>query len=737
MHKGQRQSDLQHLVLLGGGHAQVSVLKDLAMHPLPGLRITLISRDILTPYSGMLPGYIEGCYRSDEITIDLSHLARHAGARLIHAEVSKIDPDARTITIPGRPPLHYDLLSINIGSTPDPEAIAGAAAHATPIKPISTLLDRFDAMLKRSEGQHIAIIGGGAAGVETALALEYRLQGIKGSRISIYHRGPRLVPEYPLSAARYLAAVCGERGIDVHCGVAVDQIAADHLILGDGSTAAVDHALIVTAGSAPGWLAETGLDLDENGFIAVRPTLQSTSHEDVFATGDIANLGFDPRPKAGVFAVRGGKPLARNIRRRLLGQKLENWQPQKNYLALIGTGGGAAVAVRGGLSLPTSRAAWWLKEWIDRAFITKFSDLPEMPVPPPALLARDIDNDGDPALADMRCLGCGAKAGYGTLHDALSEAGRLIRQKHPESRPFNAITSDSSEITLDGAKIIQSVDAISALVDDPFVLGMIAARHAMSDLFASNADPKAALAIITLPSARRQLQQDDISQLMTGAMLALHEDGAVLTGGHTSEGETMQIGFAISGTPHEGNTTLPKEGDVLILTKPLGSGVIMAAHGQGMRQANGQIRANAIATMAQSSGHAARMIRKYGNLPMTDVTGFGLARHTLSLLSRGDSDLSATFNHAALPLMAGAQSLIDLGVRSSLHAMNSKAAPVIMETSDSDVIYHDPQTGGGLLVAVTPADAERLLADLTGAGISAASVGRINADGAHQIRVQD
>ena len=152
MHKGQRQSDLQHLVLLGGGHAQVSVLKDLAMHPLPGLRITLISRDILTPYSGMLPGYIEGCYRSDEITIDLSHLARHAGARLIHAEVSKIDPDARTITIPGRPPLHYDLLSINIGSTPDPEAIAGAAAHATPIKPISTLLDRFDAMLKRSEG---------------------------------------------------------------------------------------------------------------------------------------------------------------------------------------------------------------------------------------------------------------------------------------------------------------------------------------------------------------------------------------------------------------------------------------------------------------------------------------------------------------------------------------------------------------------------------------------------------
>ena len=155
----------------------------------------------------------------------------------------------------------------------------------------------------------------------------------------------------------------------------------------------------------------------------------------------------------------------------------------------------------------------------------------------------------------------------------------------------------------------------------------------------------------------------------------------------------------------------------------------MAAHGQGMRQANGQIRANAIVTMAQSNGHAARILKAYGNLPMTDVTGFGLARHTLSLLSRGGEGLSATFSHSALPLLEGTQRLIDLGAKSSLHTMNSKAAPVIMETDGSDVIYHDPQTGGGLLVAVTSADAERLLADLTGAGISAASVGRIDADG--------
>ena len=728
------QPDLQHLILLGGGHAQVTVLKDLAMRPIPGLRITLISRDILTPYSGMLPGYMEGYYQEKEITIDLSHLARVAGARFIHANVTAIDPDAKTVTISGRPPMHYDLLSVNIGSSPDVSVIPGAKDHATPIKPISTLLGRFDELVQRSDGKHIAIIGGGAAGVEVALSLHHRLKNNSDTKISLYHRGNRLVPEYPISASRRLLDIFKSRGIDVTLGKAVTYIGEDHIKLDDMTEHALDHTLVVTAGGAPSWLKDTGLALDQTGFIKVNSFLQSMSHDSVFASGDIAGLAFAPRPKAGVFAVRGGKPLAENIRRKLHGMPLVAWKPQQKYLALIGTGGGEAIPVRGNVSLPHSRLAWQLKEYIDRAFITKFSDLPKMATPAKPAIAAVLDGD-DPALADMRCLGCGAKAGYGTLHDAIKDAAQITLDHYPDSTPFSDITSDSSEINLNGISVIQSVDAISALVDDPFLLGKISARHAMSDLFASNAKPLSAMAIITLPSALSALQQDDISQIMAGAMLALHEDGAKLTGGHTSEGETMQVGFAVTGIPADDKTPDPAEGNILILTKPLGTGIIMAGHGQGLQKADGHIRAEAIRTMATSNGIAARTLKEFGPLAMTDVTGFGLARHTLSLLSRGGDSLSASFSASALPLLAGVADLIADGVRSSLYPLNSKAAPVIMETDASDVIMHDPQTGGGLLVAMPANLAEDALKALIDNGVEAAPIGTITADGAHQIRV--
>lgn len=734
MNTANTQPDLRHLILLGGGHAQVSVLKNLAMNPMPGLRITLISRDVLTPYSGMLPGYIEGYYKAAEITIDLSHLARLAGARFIHAEVTSINPDDHTITITGRPALHYDLLSIDIGSSPDITSIPGATEFATPVKPISTLLDRFDDIMDRTEGRKIAIIGGGAAGVEMALSLQSRLQNQTNTAITLIHRGNRLVPEYPASAARHLAQICSDRGITVKCQTAVTAIGQDHINLSDGIDMPIDHTLLVTAGAAPDWLQKTGIALNDQGFIAVNHHLQSISHPAIFASGDIAGLDFDPRPKAGVFAVRAGKPLTENIRRFLLGKPLIAWRPQKRYLALIGTGGGMALPSRGGIALPPSRLAWRLKEYIDRAFITKFSAFPPMPKAPSAELAHDLTEE-DPALADMRCLGCGAKTGHGTLEDALKQAAEITQRTYPDSTPFDDIASDSNIISDGKTSIVQSVDVISDLVTDPFLLGKIAARHAMSDLFASNVTPHSALAIITLPEARQQMQQDDIAQLMAGGMLALHEDGATLGGGHTSQGKTLQIGFSVTGFDQGKPAPEPQPGDVLILTKPLGIGVIMAGHASGHPAADGQLRETAIATMLESNGRAARILNAFGPVAMTDVTGFGLARHTLSLLSRGGKALSATIYDSKLPVIGGVDPLIAGGMHSSLYPLNKAAATVIMETATSDVIYHDPQTGGGLLIAMPEAKAEAALTRLVDGGIAASKIGVVTADGAPQIRV--
>ncbi|MCY4269470.1 MAG: FAD-dependent oxidoreductase, partial [Gammaproteobacteria bacterium] len=173
---------VKHLLLVGGGHSHLAVLRGLGMRSVPGLMVTLVSREILVPYSGALPAYISGRYRAEELYIDLRPLARFAGARLIEAEVESIDLAARTIALPSRPELHFDLLSLNIGSIPDTGAMPGAAEHTVGVKPIDGFLRAWDgirgeavAALKQGRGYRIAIVGGGPASVELACAAKARI----------------------------------------------------------------------------------------------------------------------------------------------------------------------------------------------------------------------------------------------------------------------------------------------------------------------------------------------------------------------------------------------------------------------------------------------------------------------------------------------------------------------------------------------------------------------------------
>ncbi|XDZ66898.1 selenide, water dikinase SelD [Alphaproteobacteria bacterium LSUCC0684] len=733
---------LRHLVLVGGGHAQIAVLKKFAMAPMPGLRLTLISRDVMTPYSGMLPGYIEGVYGREEITLDLSHLARHAGARFIHDEISSIDPEARTIGIKGRPPLSYDLMSINIGASTDLDAITGAREHAIGIKPISTLLPRLDAVLDPDmDAPHLLLAGGGAAGVETALALDERLNvtGTRRARITLVHRGERLAAEYPQAASRMMERELASRGIDVRLQTSLDRVEPGMAILDGDEGLAADLILVITPASPPAWLAGTSLALDERGFIAVNRSLQSISHPEIFAAGDIATLEAERRPKAGVFAVRAGPYLAENLRRALLGQRLKSWHPQRNYLALVGTGGGRALAVRGNLVVPGSAAGWHLKEWIDRRFMKRFSAMREMPAPPPPQLARQITGEGeDPALADMRCLGCAAKAGWASLDQALAAARNHLNEIAPGMTEKSPITEDSAMTEIGGMVMVQSIDALTAMVDDPFLLGRIAALHALSDLYASNATPINALALLTLPPALARLQQDDITQILAGAMLALAEENTRLVGGHTSESHALQVGFSVTGTrPDDLTLAEVKDGDGLVLTKPLGTGMIMAAHARGIDGANGEIRRKAIDVMSLSNGGAAALLARHGPFMMTDVTGFGLARHLRSLLDREDGrGFSAECDHHALPVIPGVTALAGQGVRSSLAGMNERSAPLLPLGEIDTSLYHDPQTGGGLLAVVPRGCIGTLMEEAEKEGIFLAEIGRVRDDGLGQIRIR-
>ena len=364
------------IVLVGGGHAHVHVLTAFAMRPEPGVRLTLVARDLETPYSGMLPGLIAGLYTHAEAHIDLTRLAAATGARLIHAEAVGLDRANKRVLLAGYPPLAYDLVSLDVGITPALAALAGAAEHGIAVKPIGSFLEKFDALLARCRAprgpRRIAVIGGGAGGVELLLSVRSRLLAQAAASpdfsFALVTAG-EILQSHSARVRRIFRRVFAERGIELHEGRDVRALTCGTIEFASGLPLAADAVLITTDAAAPPWFADTALALD-NGFIAVNATLQARNDPDVFAAGDCAALA-TPREKAGVFAVRAGPPLAENLRRRARGQMPKPWHPQRRHLALISTGEKYAVGSRGALALE-GRWLWTLKDWIDRRWMRRY-----------------------------------------------------------------------------------------------------------------------------------------------------------------------------------------------------------------------------------------------------------------------------------------------------------------------------------------------------------------------------
>ena len=719
------------LVLVGGGHAQVALLKSLAMKPVTGLRTTLICPDVQTPYSGMLPGFVEGVWTAQDIHIDLARLAQMAGARLITAPATHLAVNDRQVQIEGRPPVHFDILSVNVGGAPNLNAIDGAAQNCIPVKPIGRFRSQLASLTENGYPQRIAIIGGGAAGCELALALSKRWHDATGRLpdIAIFTRGARLVPEMPSRAARLIFEALTGIGAAVHCGHAVTAVEETRLQLENGSHHEFDTCFLVTPVAPPDWIAGSGLDRDKHGFVTVERTLQSTSHPFVFAAGDIASIIGDKRPKSGVYAVRAGPVLAHNVRQYLHGRRLRKWSPQSKALAILGTADGKAVATRGPHA-SSSRAWWWLKKWIDRRWMAKYRDL-RMPPPPNhrpfSGIADKSSSEADPVFESMRCLGCGAKTGHETLTAAMRDATAIAVDMGADPRlmPPDGLEDDSAVLPVPaGGEMLQSTDVISEIVSDPYLLGRIAAIHAMSDIYAANGIPVWAMANVTMGMARVDLQKHQLAQLMAGSLVALSEAGAQLVGGHTGESQALGIGFTITGWRETAPAPPPKDADIaLLLTKPIGSGVIMAAHMQ--LAAHGDWVQGAITSMAAGNAAAATALAPFAPL-MTDVTGFGLARHALNLATRCEKS-GVELDLASLPCLEGALPLLERGHRSSLHGQNRAAVRMAGDTPSApqiDILF-DPQTSGGLLAALPEADIDTALARLHDAGVGAVRVGRL------------
>lgn len=715
------------LVLIGAGHTHLHVARMWRMQPIPETRLTLVSPYSRATYSGMLPGLLAGLYQPDELEIDLYRLSESCGFRLLVDGMTGLDPAQRQILFRDRPPIPFDIASIGIGSVPGQRDLWSQHPEIVGIKPLATFHTRLSRPLRRALHSRttkttVAVVGAGAGGFEVSLALQQWLSVEFPGRVQLVlvHANAEILTGYSTSTIRRARRELERRGILLRPGSPVTDYTGGRLIFAAGEPLQADIVVWATSAAAPPVLDQIPLPKAADGFLAARSTLQTTAEFPIFAVGDTATIVEHPVAKAGVYAVREGPILWDNLQRMSRGEDLVPYRPQRGFLSLLSLGDRRALLEYHGFSAG-GRWAWKLKDSIDRKFVRMYQAVSpraaEMPGSGPAEMSR---------TAAMRCAGCGGKVGARVLSTALARLNIA-----PDSRTIKGLDRPDDAVVLNCQATpveLLSVDFFEAFLDDPYLLGRIAAVHALSDLWAMGGDPLGALAIVSLPRGPARQQTELLYQLLAGAQRELSGHGAALWGGHTIEASELTIGFTVAGTLG-GRPPLGKDGlapgDQLILTKPLGTATLLVGLRQGLARAPWIDRM--LQVMLQRNAVPARLARKRGVVAATDITGFGLAGHLFEMLEA--SRLSARLSLSAIPLLDGFAELCGQGIRSSLDTANREIESRIQTGGNGsppagpayDALF-DPQTSGGLLLATPPAQAAVLLEELQAAGFPGAAV---------------
>jgi len=725
--KGLAVSDL---LLIGGGHAHVQVIRSLAQKPLAGLRVTLVSADAATLYSGMLPGHVAGHYRRQDVLIDLASLCAGASVGFIRATVCGLEIDRKSVHLSTRPSLQYDMLSINCGSVTDIDSIRGADTEGTPVRPTGLFLQQLDRLLvkARASGEaHVTLVGGGAGAFELAMALRHRLVmmlGVNRARVELVYDSDHLLINHNSRVSRLalreamasgLVLVPDFRVIEAEEGVLYSTDGRQHI-----------HGDLFWAGgpAAPRWLEGCGLALDAKGFIKVDSCLSCIGTEGVFAAGDIIHMTHAPRPKSGVYAVRQGGPLTANIRRYFLGRRLEPFSPQRRSLALVSLGRRRVLVSRGAWGLLGGFPGWRWKDWLDRKFMKGF--LPSGRTPSETGI-ESISLDGDsPESEKMRCGGCGAKLDSKLLY-------RVLTRHHLLSTDLTGPGEDAVSPDLPrGAVLVQSVDGFRSFLPDPWLMGVIASEHAFNDIYAMGARAHSALIWITVCSASDILMERDLDQTVAGVRKVLSAADARLLGGQSTEGAELSIGLAVNGIlesrPWMKSGLRP--GDVLLLTKPVGTGVLLAARAMGLCRADWLQAAHDLMTLSNSP--AVPIMRDLGVEACTDVTGFGLLGHAHEMALA--SSVTLVLDVTRIPVLDGAVQCLENGVQSSLQTANerifSEAACSGCTPAEAQCrVLADPMTSGGLLFGMKEAHTVECTDRLRAAGLPVVRIGSVTARG--------
>ncbi len=659
----------KEILLVGGGHCHSLLIRKLAMNPLPkNIRVALISESVLTPYSGMLPGFIAGNYSYEETHIDLLRLCQRAQVRFIQGKVTGLNLEQRQILYDGGH-LIWDILSLNIGSRHRKEGWKKVGLAQEP---------------------QIVIVGGGLAGIEIAFAFrEKYTKSADNISIHLIEKSATILSELPLKTRIKLEEILKRKNISIHTQVEIQETLHDHVILSSGARIFYTELFTLTGPNTPEWLKASGLKLSTQGFIAVNDYLQS-SHPDVFAVGDIADMTKTPRPKSGVFSVRQAPILFENIARTLQQKSLTRFYPQKNFLKIINIEEKNACTIYKNFFL-ISPLSMKLKDFIDRKFMKKFSPFEE------SIQKEDR----------YRCLGCAAKVSGNVLHKALADT--LNPAKNRQALSFD----DAALFTIPpGQSLVQSIDYMPSMISDPKTFGRIVTLHSFNDILAKGATPHSAMVLSTIPFQASHLMSDDARALLAGVNEELQKLGALLLGGHTSEGEKLGCGITCQGTLYPADfipNTLTKEHHALILTKPLGVGVLFAAYMRG--KAKGIWIEQALKEMLKSHYKLPGLLKKFQANAATDISGFGLLGHLREMLER--STLKVKLDLKKIPILVGALECFQKGIKSSIADENEiykKHIDVMYENfALGHEILFDPQTSGGILCSIPSDHAEEFV----------------------------
>jgi selenide,water dikinase len=695
------------LVFIGGGHTHSLVLRMLAMQPIANVRLTLITDTLLTPYSGMLPGYIAGHYSLAETHLDLNKLCHAGQIRLIHGRVSGIDLVNKVVYLDHQASISYDKVSINTGSTPNVD-VAGAREFGVGVKPVSQLTASWKKLLSQKNSHttpHWAVVGGGAAGIEMVLAIAHRFKHAGDHlRLSLVQSSAQLLPGYHSHVQKKVALALKQYEVELVTDFRVSRATKNALESNTGQTLSIDQSIWCTPATAPRWPTLAGLDTDSNGFIAVNEFLQSTSHEDVFACGDVAAMIKSPRPKAGVYAVRCAPFLTKNLTAAFSGQIMKSVSLQTDFLSLIALGDKVAVGQRGWFSL-NGKWVWRWKNQIDQKFMALFAkNLPAMPT---------MDNE------PMHCGGCGSKIGPELLSDTLQELS--IYPNENFSTDLTQAEDAAVAAVVNNTSLFQSIDGFRAFSDDYYKLGIAATHHAVNDIYAMGLQPTSAQVWANLKFEHPRLIKRDFKRLMQGVTETLIHHETTLVGGHSTQGAETHLALVVNGlgvSAWQKNAIV--EGDWLILNKPLGTGIVLAANAQG---------AASTQSVEALWGHLLQSNRAFflalGNKDIhaaTDVTGFGLIGHALEMLK--GTPYSMTISTNSVPLITGALELSRQGFESTLMPqllwMLDQCDHKNIEKAYLNCLL-DPQTNGGLLVSVAADVGRQLVATGHGAKIGEVS----------------